>query len=186
MQEVVCNPVWLIVCLCEALQWNLWMVQTHVLLWCEQHLHHDVGRCVTEKSFAIQEMGTLASAHCWKWDNFNNLLHAWHQSVFFFFTQEVHKFWFSFATICTEALKIICWAGAQCWISKSYFCWWRGKSILKHVQPAKCPISAVKKKENPHRGRIGITFCEFWSCPCQGLTRRNQWLHSNIKLCHKL
>lgn len=35
------------------------MVQMHVLSWCEQHLHHDVGRCVTEKSFAIQEMGTL-------------------------------------------------------------------------------------------------------------------------------
>lgn len=54
-----CLPVWLIVCLCEALQRNLWMVQTHVLVWCEQHLHHDVGRCVTERSFAIQEMGTL-------------------------------------------------------------------------------------------------------------------------------
>lgn len=35
------------------------MVQTHVLLWCEQHLHHDVGRCVTARSIALQEMRTL-------------------------------------------------------------------------------------------------------------------------------
>lgn len=164
------------------------MVQTHVLLCCEQHLHHGVG--VWQRGALLYKKRGHCICYCWKWDSFNNLLHTWYQSVFFplrQYTNFVLSADFSFATLCAEALKIICQAGAWCWISEGCFCWFRGKSILQRVQPAKCPISAVKKKKKkPHRGRIGITFCEFWSHPCQGLTRGNQWLHRNIKLCHKL
>lgn len=115
------------------------VVWTTLTSWCRQ-------ACDKEKLCYTRNEDT-ASVHCWKWGGFNNLLHTWHQSTFFFsLLRKCTNFASRLLLICTEALKIICRAGARCWISEGCFCWFRGKSILQHVQPAKCPISAVKKK----------------------------------------
>lgn len=115
-------------------------------------------------------------------------VHVWHQPMFFS-SRRCTDFFFSMNLIYHTMYRSL---RAQCWISNSCFCWFREKSILQHSQPANCPISAVGSvpptppPTPPHSGRTGITFCEFWTCPCQGLTLGNQWLQWNIKLCYKL
>lgn len=127
------------------------MLQTRVLLWTTLT---SSCSCVTEKSSSVKEMrplhlltaesGTASISYCLQ-----------DVAMCFFFhrryTVSVLSTNFSFATLCTEALKITCRARAWRWISEGCFCWFRGKCILQHMQPAKCPISAVK---NLHRGRI--------------------------------
>lgn len=110
------------------------MTQTHVLAWTTLASWR---RCVTERSLATLRNEGTASVHCWKWDSFSNLMHMWCRSANTNFVFELTS---SSASSVQEASRVICGAVARC------FCWFRGKSVLQHMHPAKCPISAVKKK----------------------------------------
>lgn len=107
-----------------------------------------------------EKRGSAASARHRKWDNLDKSPAVGLLFFFFFFhpRTQVQSYGCCLLRFLTEAFKIIRRVQPQRWMSESHFC---------------CLFCHGKKNQNKttHRSRIGIAFCEFWNCPCQGLTQ---------------